>query len=442
MIKKKPAPFKWAPLSKKQMQVYSWWSPISPHRDKDIIIADGSIRAGKTVIMSYGYIKWAMSNFNGENLGMAGKTIGSFRRNVVEPLKRILRGRGYKVKDKRSDNLLEITYKGVTNFFYIFGGKDESSQDLIQGITLAGMLFDEVALMPQSFVNQATGRCSVEGSKMWFNCNPAGPNHWFKKEYLDQLEQKNALHLHFTMDDNPSLSEKVKERYKRLYTGLFYQRFILGLWVLAEGIVYDIFNEDEHVVPTKERRYRRYHVSVDYGTQNPMAYGLWGFCDGIWYKIKEYHHSGRESSTKTNDEYVKDLIDWLAEENLTPRDVKSVIVDPSAASFKTQLRRAKFRVVDGKNDVLEGIEYVQMALANGLIKYNDCNKNTLEEFSSYVWDEKAADKGIDRVIQMNDHHMDSDRYFVRTVLKKDIDKLMREDDMGLTRALGGASVYG
>ena len=441
----RPALFTWQPLSKKQKQVFSWWTPASPHNEKDIVIADGSIRAGKTVIMSFGFVAWAMATYQEQNFGMAGKTIGSFRRNVAEPLKKMLHGRKMKVKDNKSDNMLEITYNGRTNYFYIFGGKDERSQDLIQGITLAGLLLDEVALMPQSFVNQATGRCSVEGSKMWFNCNPHGPNHWFKKEYLDQLQEKNALHLHFTMDDNPSLSEGVKRRYERMYSGVFYQRYILGLWVLAEGVVYDMFRKDEHVIPSDERRYREYYVSVDYGTQNPMAYGLWGrYHNGEWHKVKEYHHSGRESATKTNDEYADDMVEWLEEEGLKPRDVKAVIIDPSAASFKVQLKRSGFRVKDGDNDVLEGIEYVQMALTHGIIKYYDRCERTLVEYGSYVWDDKAADKGIDRVVQENDHHMDADRYFVYTILKRRIDNAKKDALVGnkAKQALGGARIYG
>lgn len=164
---KKPAPFKFKPFSKKQLKVLTWWKPNSPVKDYDGIICDGSIRAGKTVSMALSYVMWAMESFEGENFGMCGKTIGSHRRNVITPLKKMLKSRGYKVKDHRSENMLTITKDGVTNFFYIFGGKDESSQDLIQGITAAGMFFDEVALMVQSFVNQATGRLSVTGSKMW-----------------------------------------------------------------------------------------------------------------------------------------------------------------------------------------------------------------------------------------------------------------------------------
>ncbi|MGD2947782.1 PBSX family phage terminase large subunit, partial [Escherichia coli] len=167
--------------------------------------------------MSFSYIAWAMETFRGEQFGMSGKTIGALRRNVVGPLKRMLASRGYHVHDNRSENVLTVTRGLISNRFFLFGGRDESSQDLIAGITLAGMFFDEVALMPKSFVDQATARCSVDGAKLWFNCNPAGPYHWFKKEWLDQLQKKHALHLHFTMEDNLSLSERVRERYRRMY---------------------------------------------------------------------------------------------------------------------------------------------------------------------------------------------------------------------------------
>lgn len=413
MTKKKPALFKFKPFSKKQLQVLNWWTDASPHKNKDGIIADGSVRSGKTISMSLSYVMWAMETYEEENLGMAGKTIGSFRRNVLRPLTRMLRSRGYQIKDHRADNMLSITRNGITNYFYIFGGKDEGSQDLIQGITLAGMFFDEVALMPESFVNQATARCSVDGSKLWFNCNPEGPYHWFNTEYLEQLEEKNMLHLHFTMDDNLSLSERIKERFRRMYSGIFFQRYILGLWVLAEGIIYDMFDEKEHIVETKERPYTKYHVAIDYGTQNPTAFGLWGFYDGVWYKVKEYHHSGRDGKQKTDEEYSKDLKEFVGNLNIS-----SVIVDPSAASFKAQLKKEGFRVRDAVNDVLNGIRNVATSLKQGKIKYNDCCVETKREFASYIWDEKAAGRGEDKPVKENDHHMDADRYFVNTVLFK------------------------
>lgn len=412
--KKKPAPFTFKPFSFKQKQLLTWWRKDSPVKDKDGIICDGSVRAGKTVVMSLSYVMWGMDTFNEVNLGMAGKTIGSFRRNVITPLKRMLKSRGYHVKDHRADNFLTITYKGKTNYFYIFGGKDEGSQDLIQGITLAGMFFDEVALMPQSFVNQATARCSVDGAKFWFNCNPAGPYHWFKLEYLDQLKEKNMLHIHFTMEDNLSLTPKTIERYKRMYKGIFYQRFILGLWVLAEGVIYDMFNKDKHVVPTLERKYLKYYVSIDYGTQNPTTFGLWGLCDGIWYKVREYHYDGRQKNKqKTDQEYLEDLQEFTRE---VKSNLKGIIVDPSAASFIALLKKNHLKVVKAKNEVLDGIRNVGTALNDSLVKYNDCCKETFREYSSYVWDEKAAERGEDKPVKQNDHQLDADRYFVNTVL--------------------------
>ncbi|WP_143314218.1 PBSX family phage terminase large subunit [Clostridium sp. HBUAS56017] len=424
--KKKEKVFKFKPFSNKQTKVLTWWTEASPVNDRDIIIADGSVRAGKTVVMSLSFVMWANATFDGENFALCGKTIGSLRRNVVKPLKKMLKGRGYKVKDHRSsnENYLSISKNGISNDFYLFGGKDEGSQDLIQGITLAGVLFDEVALMPKSFVNQATARCSVEGAKMWFNCNPDGPYHWFKVDYLDQIEEKNILHLHFTMDDNLSLSEKVKERYKKMYSGIFYKRYILGLWCLAEGVIYDMFNEDFHKVKTENRSYEKYYVSIDYGTQNATVFLLWGLFKGKWYIAREYYYSGRDKSLqKTDAEYSKDLKKFLGD--IIPI---RIIVDPSAASFITQLRKDGFKnILKAKNDVLDGIRTVASALSLGLFYVNDVCKETLKEFASYVWDDKKASKGIEEVLKENDHCMDAMRYFIYTILRFDIDKKYSEE---------------
>lgn len=251
--------------------------------------------------------------------------------------------------DHRADNLVVISRGSVENYFYIFGGKDERSQDLIQGITLAGVFFDEVELMPESFVNQATGRCSVDGSKYWFNCNPDGPYHWFKQNWIDKRKEKHLLYLHFTMDDNLSLSEKVKARYRSMYTGVFYRRYILGLWAMAEGIIYDMFSEERHVADPKTfsdslldgNRY----VSCDYGTQNATVFLLWNQgTDGIWYCTREYYYSGREKGQqKTDAEYADDLESWLS-----GTDINAVIVDPAAASFIAELKKHGYRVIKAK----------------------------------------------------------------------------------------------
>ncbi|GAB6455123.1 PBSX family phage terminase large subunit [Bacillus cereus] len=415
--KKKPAPFKFKPFSKKQMKVLTWWKPNSPVKDYDGIICDGSIRAGKTVSMALSYVMWAMESFEGENFGMCGKTIGSHRRNVITPLKKMLKSRGYKVKDHRSENMLTITKDGVTNYFYIFGGKDESSQDLIQGITAAGMFFDEVALMVQSFVNQATGRLSVTGSKMWFNCNPAGPYHWFKEKWLDQKKEKNLLHLKFSMDDNLSLDEKTKSRYHRMYSGVFYRRYIKGEWAAASGLIFDMFDEKVHKVESVDRNYVEYYVSCDYGTQNAMAYGLWGKCieEGskeVWYKIKEYHYSGRDTEKqKTDQEYYEDYEEFVGD-----LPIKGTVVDPSAASFIAVLMRNKRKVYKARNNVKEGIGNVGIALNTGIAYFNDCCVETFKEFASYIWDEKAIQRGEDKPLKENDHHMDETRYFINTIV--------------------------
>ena len=402
------ATFRFKPFSKKQRQVLNWWCDSSPVKDYDGIIADGAIRSGKTVSMSLSFGLWAMKKYNGQNFIMAGKTVGSFRRNVLRFWKIMMKSRGFVVVEKRSDNLVVVTKGDVENYFYIFGGKDEASQDLVQGITAAGAFFDEVALMPESFVNQATARCSVDGSKFWFNCNPASPQHWFKVGWINKYIEKKLLYLHFTMDDNLSLSEKIKERYKGQYSGVFYQRYILGLWAIAEGLIYSMFGT-ESIVPTIERIYTRYVISMDYGTQNPTAMGLWGFCDGVWYQVNEFYHSGRETNQqKTDLEYYEDL-----ERLAGDLHIEYLIIDPSAASFITLVKqKRRFKVKKAKNDVLDGIRKTASAIQTGKIKVNDCCANTIKEYGLYSWDQKT---GEDRPIKDNDHAMDMTRYFVNTM---------------------------
>ena len=442
--------FKFQPFSRRQKQVLTWWLPNSPVKDYDGIIADGAIRSGKTVCMSLSFMFWAMEKFNGQNFAMCGKTIGSFRRNVLFWLKLMLRSRGYKVTDHRADNLVEITRNGVTNYFYIFGGKDERSQDLIQGITLAGLFCDEVALMPESFVNQATGRCSVEGSKYWFNCNPDGPYHWFKVNWIDKaigylgkktvvklqeeakikgvgLNLKKLLYLHFTMDDNLSLSEAIKARYRSMYNGVFFKRYIEGFWAMAEGIIYDMFDQDKNVVDTgtiaAEYRQRTGHefwsgdkyVSCDYGTQNPTAFLLWSKgADGKWYCRREYYYTGRDKGRqKTDKEFSEDLTVWLAGE-----EIRAVILDPAAASFKAQLEKDGYKVKKAKNDVLDGIRFVATLLLSGSIFIDQSCENLIKEFASYIWDAKAGERGEDKPVKEHDHALDALRYFCYTIIRR------------------------
>ena len=318
----KQAAFRFQPFSRKQKQILTWWLPESGVSDADGIIADGAIRSGKTVCMSLAFVQWSMHSFNGQNFGMCGKTVGSFRRNVLSVLKQMLPARGYTIRDRRTDNLVVISRGSTENYYYIFGGKDEGSQDLVQGITLAGILLDEIALMPESFVNQATGRCSVDGSKFWCNCNPAGPEHWFKKQWIDEQKKRNLLYLHFTMEDNLSLSEQIRARYRAMYTGIFYRRYILGQWCLAEGLVYE-FDPEKHVTDDLPEL-GEWYISCDYGTLNPFSAGLWCVRDGVAVRVSEFYHSGREKRHQLTDEEYYREIEKLAGD----RDIRHVVVDP------------------------------------------------------------------------------------------------------------------
>lgn len=423
--------FKFQPFSSKQRKVLNWWCDTSPVKEYDGIIADGAIRSGKTLSMSLSFVLWAMTSFNGQNFAMCGKTIGSFRRNVLFWLKLMLKSRGYRVTDHRADNLVIVSRGEKENYFYIFGGKDERSQDLIQGITLAGVFFDEVALMPESFVNQATGRCSVDGSKFWFNCNPDGPYHWFKLNWIDKRKEKKLLYLHFTMDDNLSLSEKVKARYRSMYSGVFFKRYIKGLWCMAEGIIYDMFDPDRHVKPITEFFGRlidgNRYVSIDYGTQNATAMLLWNKgIDKVWYCIREYYYSGRDKGKqKTDAEYADDLEGWL-----DGTKVRAVIVDPSAASFIAELRKRGYTVIKAVNDVEDGIRLVGTKLNQDKIVFADSCVNTIKEFGSYIWDTKAAERGEDKPVKEHDHTLDSCRYFVYTILNNRVARIGNKEKAG------------
>ena len=251
--------------------------------------------------MAIGFVLWAMTTFNGQSFAICGRTIESLRRNMITHLPAWLEGI-CTIIEKRSENKVIISVGNRVNIFYLFGGRDESSYALIQGITLAGVLFDEAALMPRSFVEQAMARCSVQGSKFWFNCNPESPGHWFYKEWVCKSDEKNVLRLHFTMEDNLSLSPQIKARYEGLYSGVFYDRYIRGLWVVAEGLIYSMFNPNFHIVPSESRPYERYYISCDYGTINPTSMGLWGLSGGKWYRMREYYFDSRREQRQRTDE--------------------------------------------------------------------------------------------------------------------------------------------
>lgn len=253
---------KYQRFSPRQTLTLTWWKRPE-FADYDGILCDGSIRSGKTVSMAVGFILWSMYSFNNESFAICGRTIESLRRNVIVHLPSWLEGL-FKVTERRAENKLIISVGGHSNTYYLFGGRDESSYTLVQGMTLAGVLFDEVALMPRSFVEQALARCSVAGSKFWFNCNPEGPMHWFYKEWVLECKRRNVLHLHFTMADNLSLSEKIKQRYEGMYTGVFYARYILGKWTKAEGLVYPFFDAKKRMIDD-DLSSGRYYITAIHG---------------------------------------------------------------------------------------------------------------------------------------------------------------------------------
>lgn len=398
-------------FSKKQKLAVRWWS--SPeYQSYDAIICDGAVRSGKTLAMSIGFVSWAMTCFKDGNFAVCGKTITSLKRNVMTPLIRMMGTMGFTCIEKVSKNYVDITLCNRTNRFYLFGGKDESSASLIQGITLCGVFFDEVALMPRSFVEQALARCSVNHSKLWFNCNPDNPYHWFYREWIKKADKKNALCLHFTMKDNPSLSKEIIARYERMYSGVFYDRFILGKWTVSSGVVYPMFNEKKHVFKNPPLC-DKFVISCDYGTVNPSSFGLWGEYNGNWYRLAEYYYSSkREGSSRTDEEHYQAL-EKLAGE----RKIQFVIVDPSAASFIECIKRhGLFNVIPAKNDVLSGIRRVGDLLKQNRLFFSETCKDCLREFSLYCWNEKS---GVDVPIKENDHAMDDVRYFVSVVMSND-----------------------
>lgn len=344
------------PFSPKQMQALTWWCPGSPHSGKSGIICDGAVRSGKTLCMSISFVSWAFYRFRDTAFALCGKTVASLRRNVLTPLTEQLTALGFTCTFKISRSELTVRRDGRENRFYLFGGRDESSAALIQGMTLGGVLLDEVALMPRSFVEQALARCSLEGATYWFNCNPEHPYHWFYKEWIQKAAEKQVLYLHFQMTDNPSLSPAVLRRYKRLYSGTFYRRFVEGRWVA------------------------------------------------------EYYHSGRATGVQlTDEEYYAHLCELAGD-----RPIAALIIDPSAASFaETVLRHGRYSVLKADNDVVAGIHRVSRALQQAQIKIAPGCKDALREFSLYQWDNSLR---RDAPKKENDHAMDDIRYFVSTVL--------------------------
>ena len=375
-----------------------------------MMLADGAIRSGKTVVMILSFLRWSQTVFSDQDFILAGVTTGALTRNVLAPMFQMLETLGLPWEHRRSAGVVQIG----TNRYHLFGADKDNAQDKLQGMTAAGAFADEAALFPRSFVEQMIGRCSVAGSRIFLNCNPNGAYHYIKTDFIDRADEIGLYRLHFTMEDNLTLSPEIRESYARAFTGVFYRQYILGEWVSAEGAVYPMWDREENTYEEKDPRMyegmRRY-CAVDYGTVNPCVF-LDVRDDGktFWIMKEYYWNSAVRRRQKTDAEYADDLAAFLDHDRNT-----QVIVDPSAASFKAELRKRGYRVLDAKNEVREGIATTAVCIGNRRVRVerNRC-PSLLGEVHSYVWDEKARQKGEERPVKVHDHAMDAVRYLCHT----------------------------
>lgn len=384
------------------------------------IICDGSIRSGKSSVVMVAFIEWAMKHFNGMKFAICGKTQQAAERNVIDPfIESDFAQNRYNMTYTHNPGKLVVSRKGRKNTFHIFDGNDKKSKDKIQGSTLAGVLLDEVVIMNKEFVEMATGRCSVDGAKIWFTCNPDSPQHWFYTEYIKRHKELNFLYLHFTMLDNPSLSKERLAYYNRMYTGNYRKKYIDGLWVQAEGLVYSIFDKERHMIepediPKQALTRGRYYVSVDYGITNPFAALLWVIYHDHAYCIDEYYYllSEHDGRALRNEQLYMNMDKMIKANGVKP---ESIILDPSAASFKTEIDyHEEYDWQNAYNDVIEGICYTTTLFSRERIHISSKCEGLLDELSIYSWD---MDANHDTPIKENDHACDAMRYFAFTICK-------------------------
>ena len=375
---------------------------------------EGSVSSGKTV---GSLVKWTDYTTNGPEgpLLMIGKTERTLKRNVLDVIEAIVGERNYRLVQGSGECYI------FDRLCYLAGANDERSLQKIQGITVAGCYGDEMTTWPESMYTMALSRIRVPGAQLFGTMNPEGPYHWMKVNVLDRAHELNLKKWHFTLDDNPFLDPQYVADLKAEYTGLWYKRYILGLWVLAEGAVYDMWDEAKHVIATHPTA-RDYYVAIDYGTNNPTVFGLFGVLgEKCWMEREYYYDSTRSGRQKTDAEFSAALREWLGD--VRPREI---IVDPSALSFKTQLRRDGFaQVRDADNSVLDGIRTQATMLTAG--RYHVCAEcqNTIREYSGYVWDAKAQEKGEDKPLKQSDHAKDAERYFLHTIFGRGMVKAVR-----------------
>lgn len=367
---------------------------------KRINLLEGSVSSGKTWISLVLWAFWVKTMPETGLYLMCAKSITALRRNCLLLLQELV-GEG------------SFTFSTSAKEGYLFGRRvlleganDARSESKIRGLTLQGAYCDELTMLPEDFFAMLLSRLRMPGAKLIATTNPDTPRHWLKENYIDRADELDFLDVRFLIDDNTTLPAEYVENIKREYVGVYYERFILGHWVIAEGLIYPMF---DNVVPTVERKYTQYYVSMDFGIQNPTAMLLWGLCDDVWYLVREYYHSGRETGVqKTVSQYYGEL-----EKLCSGLTIKSLIIDPSATPFIAECRRTiKFRVWKANNEVIDGIQHTAEVLQSRKLLVNDCCERTINEFGLYSWDQDAPE---DKPIKENDHAMDAVRYFVNTV---------------------------
>ena len=342
------------------------------------------------------------------NLVIVGRTNDTIKRNIIDELLNFPHLNAHYYPGKR-----ELHIGG--RICYCIGANDERAEGKIRGPTFSGAYVDEATLIPESFFKMLLSRLSREGARLLATTNPDSPFHWIKKDFIDRSDELDLKVFNFKMTDNPSLTATYIENLKKEYRGLWYRRFIDGEWCLAEGSVYDFFDEAIHVIPEAPSYAKYFVVGVDYGTTNPCAFTLIGFNDDyptkIWLQKEYYFDSKEQGFQKTDAEYADDFFDFISD-----YPIRAVYIDPSAASFRLELRRrsSQLTIKDANNDVLNGIRTVSLRLVTGDFKVLKCCKNTIKEFQSYVWDTKKAQRGIDEPMKAFDHCLDSLRYALYT----------------------------
>lgn len=371
-------------------------------RLKRINILEGSVSSGKTWISLVLWAFWVRTMPENSLYMMCAKSLTALKRNCLLPLAELVGESNFTFSMAQKEGRL------FGRRILLEGANDARSESKIRGITLQGAYCDELTQFPRDFFTMLLSRNRKADAKIFATTNPDSPAHWLKTDYIDRAEELSLLDMKFTIDDNTTLDPDYIKNIKLEYTGIFYERFILGNWVLAEGLIYPMYQNVLEKPPDSVPDV--WVLSVDYGTQNAFAGLLWGRYDGVWYAVDGYYYSGRDTRIqKTDDEYGKDLETFVR--RYTDRKI-NVVIDPSAASFIALLRKTKWaNVRKADNAVLDGIRETATAMQKGLIKINPAIKEWKKEAEGYVWDERSSEE---KPVKTNDHYMDSMRYFVKT----------------------------